>query len=405
VTLLRDDPPFRRLWTGQTISLVGDQVSLLALPLVAVLELHAGPGQMGLLAAAGVLPYLLFSFAAGGAVDRFGRRRHVMIAADLGRAVLLLVVPVHAALGRPTFAELVLVAFVVGTLSVLFSVAYGSLFAAVVAPDRCVEANSLLSGSRSLAILGGPAAAGVLVQAVGAPAALVADAGSFVASAACLRGVGAEEPPPAPAGDLAGGARFLRRSPTLRAALAATATINLGNYVWWSLFVLFLTRTLELSPAAVGIVLAGGALGGVVGSTVTGRLVRAVGLWRSLTVGCVAFALPVLLVPFAHGIALPLVAEVLSGLGVMVLDISVASLLAELVPGELRSRVHGAYLTVNHGVRPVGALLGGGLGALVGTRTAIGIGAAIALAGALWLQPSSASSSASSSSVSASSLR
>jgi predicted MFS family arabinose efflux permease len=406
VTLLGDDPAFRRLWTGQTISLVGDQVSLLALPLVAVLELHAGPADMGLLTAAGVLPYLLFSLLAGGLVDRWGRRRHVMVLADLGRAGLLLVVPVHAALGRPSFAELLGVAFLVGSLSVLFAVAYSSLFTAVVAPERYVEANALVSGSRSLSMLGGPAAAGLLVQAVGAPAALVVDAASFATSAGCLRGVDADEPPAAPSGDLVEGARFLRRSPGLRSALAATATVNLGNYVWWSLFVLFLTRTLALPPSAVGVVLAAGAVGGLVGATVTGRIVRAVGLWRSLAVGCALFATPVLAVPLAAGLAVPLGAELLSGIGVMVLDISAASLLAELVPGELRSRVHGAYLTVNNGMRPIGAVLGGVLGATVGTRAAIGVGASIALAGVAWLvQPSRASSSRSSSSVRASSLR
>jgi predicted MFS family arabinose efflux permease len=244
------------------------------------------------------------------------------------------------------------------------------------------------------------------VQAVGAPAALVADAGSFVTSAACLRGVRATEPPAAAAGDLAGGVRFLRRSPALRAALAATATVNLGSFVWWSVLVLFLTRTLGLSPSAVGVVLTGGAVGGLVGTALTGRLVRAVGLWRSLAVGCVVFAVPVLAVPFAHGMAIPLAAEVVSGLGVVVLDISASSLLAELVPDGLRSRVQGAYLTVNHGMRPVGALLGGALGAAVGTRAAIGIGATVALTGVVWLrQPSRASSSARRSSVRASSLR
>ncbi|MCU1484019.1 MAG: transporter [Actinomycetia bacterium] len=383
--LLRDDRPFRRFWAGQTVSLFGDQISLLALPLVAVLVLHAGPSAMGALTAAGVAPYLLFSLVAGGLVDRLGRRRKVMIGADLGRAALLLVVPVHALVGRPGFGELCTVAFLVGSLSVLFAVSYGSLFTSVVARDRYVEANALLSGSRSLSILGGPAAGGLLVQVLTAPAALVVDAGSFLASAWCLHGIRPDEPAAAPAGDLAGGVRFLRRSPAMRAALAATATINFGNYLYWSLFVLFLTRTLHLAPSVVGLVLAAGAVGGLAGSAASPRIIRRLGLGRSFVAGCVVFALPLLAVPAAHHVPLLLATELLSGLGVMVLDISAASLFAGLVPHELRARVQGAYLTVNYGVRPLGALAGGALGASLGIRPAIAIGAVLALSGVLWL--------------------
>lgn len=386
--LLRDDRPFRRFWAGETVSLFGDQVSLVALPLVAVLVLHAGPGAMGVLTAAGVLPYLLFSVVAGGLVDRLGRRRQVMIGADLGRAALLLVIPIHAALGVPGFVELGIVAFLVGTLSVLSSVAYGSLFMSVVARDRYVGANALLSGSRSLSLLGGPALGGALVQVLTAPVALVADAASFVASAWCLHGIDPAEPAPAPAGDLAGGVRFLRRSPTMQTLLATSATINFGNFLYWSLFILHLTRALRLPPAVLGAVLAAGAVGGLAGSAASSGVIRRAGIGPALVSGCLAFSVPLLAVPLARrGGAVPLLVgvELVSGFGVMLLDISLSSLFAGLVPHDLRARVQGAYLTVNYGVRPVGALAGGVLGAAYGTRAGLGVGAALATTGVLWL--------------------
>ncbi len=187
--LLRERRDFRRFWTGQTISLFGDQVTLLALPLVGVLVLHASPAQMGYLAAAGLAPNLLLSLHAGAWVDRHGRRRRIMIAADLGRAGLLATVPLAYALGRET------------------------LFVSVAPRDRFVEANSLLYGSRAFSFVGGPSLGGLLVQLLSAPVALLADAGSFVASALFLGRIRAAEPPAEtnPRGNLRAGARWIRQ--------------------------------------------------------------------------------------------------------------------------------------------------------------------------------------------------
>src|SRR6266542_1709006 len=168
--LLRERRDFRRFWTGQTISLFGDQVTLLALPLVGVLVLHASPAQMGYLAAAGLAPNLLLSLHAGAWVDRHGRRRRIMIAADLGRAGLLATVPLAYALGVLTLDQLYAVAFLAGALSVLFFVSRETLFVSVAPRDRFVEANSLLYGSRAFSFVGGPSLGGLLVQLLSAPA-------------------------------------------------------------------------------------------------------------------------------------------------------------------------------------------------------------------------------------------
>ena len=179
--LLRD-PAFFRFWSGQTVSLFGDQVTLLALPLTAVLVLHAHAAQMGYLVAAELAPNLLFSLHAGAWVDRRGNRRHVMIGTNLGRAALLTTIPVAYALGLLTLTQLYLVAFLVGTLSVFFFVSYSGFFVAVVPRERYVEGNSLLYGSRAFSFVAGPSVGGLLVQLLRAPFAIVADAASFLVS-------------------------------------------------------------------------------------------------------------------------------------------------------------------------------------------------------------------------------
>ncbi len=190
---------FRRYWSASTISMFGDQISGIALPLAAVLVLHAGATQMGYLTALEWLPSLLFGLPAGAWVDRRGRRRATMITADLGRAALFASIPVCYALHLMTMAQLYAVTFGAGTLSVAFNVSDATLFVSIVAPERYVDGQSLLYGSRALSFVGGPSLGGVLVQVLTAPFALVADALSFLGSAffLCLRHCSRPNSPPA----------------------------------------------------------------------------------------------------------------------------------------------------------------------------------------------------------------
>jgi len=392
--LLRDRP-FRRYWSAQTISMFGDQISSVALPLVAVLALHAGPAAMGYLAALVWLPSLLFSLHAGAWADRHGRRRAIMIAADLGRAALLASVPVCYALGVLTLGQLYLVAFGTGTLSVLFTVSDVVLFVALVPAGRYVEGNSLVYGSRAVSFIGGPSVGGLLVQLLTAPFAVAADALSFLGSALFLSRIRPEEPPTEPQrrGALLAGARFIMGSGIVRASLAAVATINFFNFMFFALFILYATRSLHIRPGLLGLILGAGAIGGLIGSLITRRLAARVGVGWAYVIGCVVFPAPLAGVPLAAGPHLLVAgtlfaAEFVSGFGVMVLDISIGSIFAAVIPDQLRSRVSGAFSAVNYGTRPAGALLGGALGTLIGLRPTLWIAAIGGTTGFLWLLPS-----------------
>ena len=393
--LLRQSVEFRRFFAGQFVSLVGDQVSLIALPLVGILILHAGPAQMGYLTTAALLPNLLFSLHAGAWVDRRGRRRQVMIVADVGRAVLLLSIPVAYGLDLLTIEQLYVVGFLEGTLSVFFYVAYSTLFVALVPRERYVEGHQLLNGSRALSFVGGPGLGGALVQAFTAPVALLVDGLSFLVSAFSLTRISPEEPPTEPAerGHLRAGASYIRHSPVIRASLLGTATINFFNFVFQALVILYANKYLHIQPGALGAVIAVAAIGAVIGSVVTGRIGKRIGIGPAFVLGCLLFPAPLVLIPLASGphwvvVGCVTVAEFCSGFGVMLLDITGGAIKAAVVPDRLRARVSGAYMLVNYGVRPVGALAGGLLGAEIGVRNTLWIATVGAIAGVLWLLPS-----------------
>ncbi len=386
---------FRRLWIGQTISVMGDQVYALAMPLVAVLTLDVDPAQMGLLTAATLLPHLLFSLAAGVWLDRVRSRRRVMILADLGRAALVLSVPIAFVLDVLTIEHLFVAGFLTGTLTVLFDLSWSVVFVAVTPRERYVEGSALLNGSRSLSHVVGPTIGGGLVQVLGAPLALVADATSFLASALFIRRVHAVEAPVEPEpGTLrsrfGAGMSFIFRDGIMRAVLLSAATINFFNFGFSALFVLYATRELGVSPGVLGAVLGVGAVGGLLGATVASRIGRRIGLGPAYALGCVLFPAPLILVPLAGGpppliIAALFLAEFGAGLGVMILDINVGSVMLARIPDGIRSRSMGAFRTVNYGIRPVGAAMGGFLASAIGLRETMFVVTIAPLLGVLWL--------------------
>jgi MFS family permease len=393
--LLKRNRPFRDFWVGQTVSLFGDQVTLLAIPLLAALELDAGAAQMGLLTAAALAPNLFFSIHLGAWADRRPRRRELLIAADLGRALLLLTIPLAWLLGALSLAQLYVVAFAAGSLGVVFSVAYDIVFVALLDREHYIEGSSLLNGSRAASVVAGNSVAGLLVQALSAPIALLLDALSYLGSALFIGRAGAVEASPAPAGEgtsLAAGGRFIARMPLIRASLLASATLNLFNTGFYALLVLYATRNLGMGAGALGLALAIGGLGSLLGALVVRRLSSRIGLGMALVFGFVLTPAPLLLVPIASGSSVPAllvaVAEFFNGMGVMVLDVGLGSLYAALVPDPLRARVSGAFLLVNYGVRPIGALAGGLLAAFIGLHLTMWVTAVGALAGVLWLLPS-----------------
>jgi len=262
--------------------------------------------------------------------------------------------------------------------------------------EQFITGSSLLNGSRAVSFMAGPAIGGLLVQALTAPLAVGVDALSFVTSALFMRGIDSPEPEPDPdagSGGVMAGLRFIARDPIMRASLGATATINLFNFMFFALWILFATKTLHVNAGALGLVIGAGAIGSVIGSVVTAAVQRRVGVGPAFAIGCVLFPAPLMLVPLAGG-ARPLVlgmlflAEFFSGMGVMMLDITGGAISAALVPAGLRSRVAGSYMVVNYGVRPIGSLIGGLMGASLGLRPAVWVATVGAVAGVLWLLPS-----------------
>lgn len=368
---------------------------MIALPLTGVLALHAKSAQMGYLMAAWLAPNLLFSLPMGSIVDRSDHRRRGMIYADLGRAALMASIPVAFAAGVLTIVQLYVVAFAVGSLSVLFAVCESTVFISLLSAQQYIAGNSLVNGSRALASVSGPGLSGALIQSLSAPAALLSDALSYLVSAFFLARIRPVEPPgqPRAPGLMAAGVRFIARSAVMRAALGATATLNFFNYMFVALFVLYVTSDLGVTPGPLGTVLSAGAVGGVLGSLITGRLALRIGIGRAFAVGCLLFPAPLLLVPAAGGgrwavLTSLFLAEFGSGIGVMILDITAGAIFAAVVPEAVRARVAGAYRSVNFGVRPLGSLFAGVLGETIGLRPTLWIALAGALSSTTWLLPS-----------------
>jgi MFS family permease len=392
---LRRQPEFLKLWAGQTISVFGDAITFLALPLAGVLLLDASAAEMGFLAAAGLFPHLLFSLAAGVWIDRHARRRRFLVAADLGRAALLAWIPLAHVLGVLALEQLYAVAFLVGALTVVFDVSYSSLFALVVPRRDVVDANSKLSLSRSASWIGGQPLAGALVQAFTAPFAILLDAVSFVVSAVFVGSIRLREPPVEHrvAGvrrQLMEGVRFLLGQPILRAGLLCAATVNFFNFAFLAIFVLFATEELGVSPGLLGAVLGAGAIGAALGALVAPAVERRIGIGPTYVLGAVLFPAPLLLVPAAGGPlwligAFLFASEFLAGVGVMLFDVPGNSINLLLTPQRIRARTVGAHRTLNYGVRPLGALTGGFLGSAIGLRPTLWIATAGALLGVLFL--------------------
>jgi MFS family permease len=383
---------FRRYWTAQSVSMLGDQISGIAIPFAAVLVLHAGSAQMGYLTALEWLPSLLFGLHAGAMVDRRGSRRAIMIAADLGRFALLASLPACYLLGVLTLAQLLVVTFLAGTLSVFFSVSDSTLFVSLVREDQYVDANSLVYGSRALSFVAGPSIGGLLVQVLSAPIAILADALSYLGSALFLHRVRAQEPPPGrqEKASVTAGARFIAAQPVIRAALLAIAIINFFYLMSQAVFLLYVVRDLHVGAGELGLLLGAASVGGVLGATLTKRITGGIGVGWSYALGCQLFTAPLAFVALAGGprpavLAMLFASEFCIGFGAMLLDISLGSMFAVVIPDELRARVSGAFQAINYGARPVGALAGGLLGAWIGLRPTIWVAVAGGAAGALLL--------------------
>ncbi|WP_377641554.1 MFS transporter [Oryzobacter terrae] len=393
---LRRDRRFLTSWSAQSVSELGDRVSELAVPLVAVTVLDASATEVGLLSAVIWLPNLV-ALVVGAWVDRRPRKRPLLVGADLARAVVVLTVPAAALLEVLTLAQLFVVAGLLGAWSTLFRSAWQPFFVALVRRDQYVEANSLMSATRSGSFIVGPAVGGGLVQVLTAPFALAVDGVSFLLSALLLRRVDVTETPP-PVTDedvplrtrLAEGMRVVVRHPVLAPALRCVAWVNLFTIMVSALLVVFAARDLDLGAATIGIALGVGSAGALLGAVTAGRIAGWIGTGRTIALGTLLFTAPMALVPLASGSTLARAAvlagvEAVSGFGVMLLDVNLNAVMAAVIPDDVRARVQGAFTTVNYGVRPLGAALGGVLAGVVGTGPTLVVGGVGGALGVLWL--------------------
>lgn len=386
---------FARAWAAQTVSELGDRVSELALPLVAVTVLDESASRVAVLTAVVWLPNLL-ALLVGTWVDRRPRPRRLLVVADLARALVVLTVPVAAVLDGLTFAHLLVVALLLGAWSTLFRSAWQPFFVALVPRSRYVEANSLFSATRSGSFIAGPALGGGLVQLLSAPYALVVDGLSFLASASLLRTADVPDRVPAPDDGssvhrrVVDGMRHVWHDPFLAPMLRCVSWVNLFTMVVQALLVVFASRGLGLSAGTIGLTLGVGAVGGLLGAVLAGRVARRIGTGYTAAAGALLFTLPMAALPLAHGTDLAKAAvltavEAVSAFGVMLFDVNVNAVMTAVIPDAVRARVQGAFTTVNYGTRPLGAALGGLLAGLVGTGPAIVVGSVAAAFSLVWL--------------------
>jgi predicted MFS family arabinose efflux permease len=374
---------FRLLLLGQTTSQFGAQLSAVAIPLLAVISLHATPWQLGIVNASGTLAFAVIGLPVGAWIDRV-RRRPVLIASDLIRSLLLGVVPVAWWLGRLDITQLIVVSLLTGAARVFFDVGYQSYLPTVTGPDRVLAGNSAMEAVRASGQVVGPGIGGWLVAAVGAACVVLVQAATFLASALSLLAIRVREPRRVDAERprIRDGLRFVARTRVLRAMAITSATSNFGFAMASAVTVIFLSRTLQLSAGAIGALFAVGGAAALIGAAATPWLARRLGsariVWLALVVTGPITLLGVLARP-GWLVGLFGLATLVGEIGQIVYAISSVSLRQQVCPPGMLGRVNATMRFVIMGLFPAGALLGGGLASAVGTRVtlavALGLGA------------------------------
>ncbi|MDP9375417.1 MAG: MFS transporter [Chloroflexota bacterium] len=388
------NPDFAKLWSADIISQLGTQVTFLGLPLVAIMTLSASPFEAAALRAVEWLPFMLVSLPAGVWVDR-RRRRPILIGADLGRALTLLLIPMAFALGALSIWLLYLVAFALGILTVFFDIAYRSYLPAVVERDHLIAGNAALEVSGSAARIAGPGFAGALIALLTPPRALSIDALSFLGSAILLALIRRPEPDPRgrdpaqtpPAArphmlrEIGDGLSYVLGHRILRPFVVESALTNLGLAIVEGILLVYVVRQLGLAAGAVGVVFTVGNVGVLAGAAVANRVADRIGVGRAIVLSSALQGVGLLLVPLAPLAPLPLLiaGQLLRSFGVVVRNVLGRSLRQSLVPAHLQGRTNATLRWVSWGTIPLGNLLGGALATLVGLNLTVWGGALIGL--------------------------
>ena len=382
---------FMKLWTGQTISQFGDEITELAIPLLAINILGAGALEMGILGVVRFLPWIFFTLPAGVWVDRM-RRRPILIGADIARAALLASIPLAFVGGWLSLVQVYVVAFLAGTLEVFFDVAYQSYLPSIVERDELVEGNSKLELSRAGSQVAGPTIAGFLIEAIRAPFAIALDAVSYLGAAVFIGLIRRHEAGPEPHDPAEGkrpsmwqearaGVGYVFSNRYLRSIAACTGTFNLFGNISGAVLILYFVREadgLGLSAGAIGLILALGNIGVIVGALTAARLAKAIGIGptiitSALVGGIAGFAVP--LAPRDDPFWVLVVGGVFAGYSVVAYNVNQVGLRQAITPDRMLGRMNATMRLIVWGTIPVGALIGGILGTTIGLQPALWVSA------------------------------
>lgn len=381
---------FARLWVADTVSKLGDAISVLALPLTAIIVLDAGPFELGLLGAAGFVPMVFAALPAGAIVDRHSRRP-VMVATDLARAALLASIPLAYVAGQLSMLQLCVVAAANAVAISFADPAATAILPNIVERSRLLEANARVETARAGVQVVGPGLGGLLISTLGAPLALLADALSFVGSAVALRGIREADPVTngrrrSLSGEIVEGLRFIQREHRV-AATVATATINnLSRTVGLTILLILLSTEARASPAEIGLAFALGNTGFLVGATSASHLSRRLGMGRAMLAGVSCFGpgmIAVAVAPVSLSLAAVTVMLFLNGFGIALHNVNQVTVRQTLTPDALRARVGATTRMAILGAMPLGAMIGGLAGATIGVRETIWLAAVGLIAGVI----------------------
>ena len=382
---------FARLWTAETISQFGTQISLFAVPFTAITFLDATPFQVATLGTVEFLPFLLFTLPAGAWIDRL-LRRPILISGDLVRAVSLLTIPIAYALGALTIWQLYVVGFVNGVATVFFDGAYQSYLPALVENDDLIEGNAKLEVSRSAAQIAGQPLAGGLVQVFAAPFTVLLDSLSYLGSAFFLWRIRKVEPAPQPSGpdghpsivsEVRTGLRYVLTHRYLRNIAACTGSSNLFGNMVFALFLLYAVRDLGLQPAAIGLAGMFASIGALLGAMTAVRIAARLGVGRTIVLSIIVGSIGALLVPLAPPGNVAVVYLGVSGaIGAgtsVVYNVNQVSLRQSITPDAMQGRMNATMRFLVWGTMPIGSMIGGILGSLIGVHETIWIGSILGL--------------------------
>lgn len=388
---------FMKLWIGETVSVFGSQVTGLAIPLTAALVLKATALEMGILGAVEMLPFLVLSLFAGVWADRM-RRRPILISADLGRAVLLGSVPIFSLLGWLSISYLYVIALLTGIMTVFFDIAYQAYLPSLVDREQLVEGNGKLEVSRSVAQIAGPGLAGWLIQLVTAPIAIIVDAVSFLVSAIFVSFIRKAEPLKTTQpgerrsirAEIGEGLGVVLGNKVLRSIAGCTSTSNFFGAILQAVFVLYLTRQLNLGAGVLGIIFAVSSIGALIGATLANQAAKRFGVGRTIVFSALISGVGSLFIPLATGpqwlvIAMLIIGQLILTFSGPIYNITQVSLRQAITPHRLQGRMNASMRFIVWGTMPIGSLVGGALGEILGLHTTLYISAVGMMLAFLWV--------------------